>query len=132
MFAYYDPPGEFPDARAYVAVVPAGLSDIVQLMTVLGEKLRFPVYYGRNLDAFWDCATDLANIDAHRVLLVHRDLPDLPERERRAYIELLRDTAVFWQGSSRAHSFEAWFPRGTEETVEAVLASLPPDAPEWA
>lgn len=27
---------------------------------IVAAKLEFPAYYGRNLDALWDCLTDLA------------------------------------------------------------------------
>ena len=36
----------------------------------LKEKLQFPEYYGRNLDALYDCLTDL---DETEVVIVHRD-----------------------------------------------------------
>jgi len=31
-----------------------------EVLTAIGEALGFPDYYGRNLDALWDCLTDLA------------------------------------------------------------------------
>jgi RNAse (barnase) inhibitor barstar len=30
------------------------------VLTAIGRALAFPDYYGRNLDALWDCLTDLA------------------------------------------------------------------------
>lgn len=58
----------------------------------LAQTLRFPVYYGRNLDALYDCLTEfcgdtvliLQNADAMR-----RDLGDYGER----LLETLSDAA---------------------------------------
>lgn len=36
-----------------------GGSDLRDVLTGLGQALGFPHYYGRNMDAAWDCLTDL-------------------------------------------------------------------------
>lgn len=51
----------------------------------------FPSYYGRNLDAFWDCLTDLAgDIDIHIRGFDARTSPT----EIAGYIALLREFAA--------------------------------------
>lgn len=35
--------------------------DKSQLLAGIGTALRFPSWYGRNLDALWDCLTDLTD-----------------------------------------------------------------------
>ncbi|GAB3697911.1 barstar family protein [Mariniluteicoccus flavus] len=40
-----------------------------EVLAAIGRALSFPDYYGRNLDALWDCLTDLAEPTA----LVWRD-----------------------------------------------------------
>lgn len=37
-----------------------GGRDRREVLTRLGQALGFPDYYGRNMDAAWDCLTDLA------------------------------------------------------------------------
>lgn len=37
----------------------AGATDRAEVLQGIGEALGFPGYYGRNLDALWDCLTDL-------------------------------------------------------------------------
>jgi ribonuclease inhibitor len=39
------------------------LADIAQVHDYLKEMLEFPEYYGKNLDALYDCLTDLADVE---------------------------------------------------------------------
>lgn len=39
------------------------LSDITQVHDYLKELLEFPDYYGKNLDALYDCLTDLNDVE---------------------------------------------------------------------
>lgn len=39
------------------------LADIAQLHDYIKEMLDFPEYYGKNLDALFDCLTDLDNVE---------------------------------------------------------------------
>ena len=125
MFHYYIPPPT-PGTDAHVAVVAAGRSTVRELMEEIRTGLRFPGYCGLNLDAFWDCVRVLEGIDARRVALVHRDLPALPDDRLAAYIELLRDTVLYWRARADEHCFEAWFPAVRVDDVKAMLNSLPP------
>ena len=39
------------------------LADAAKVHDYLKEMLEFPEYYGKNLDALYDCLTDLENIE---------------------------------------------------------------------
>ena len=39
------------------------LGDISQVHDYLKEMLEFPEYYGKNLDALYDCLTDLMDVE---------------------------------------------------------------------
>ena len=39
------------------------LADIAQVHNYLKEMLEFPEYYGKNLDALYDCLTDLVDVE---------------------------------------------------------------------
>lgn len=39
------------------------LADITQVHDYLKEMLEFPEYYGKNLDALYDCLTDLMDVE---------------------------------------------------------------------
>ncbi len=68
----------------------------------LGEGLGLPAHYGANLDALYDCLTDLkpseeASSPGFVVLL--ENLPDtslMPREERDAVLDVFRDAADFF------------------------------------
>lgn len=53
----------------------AGLQDKARLHSVLAEALDFPEWYGNNLDALYDCLTDLENA-VHLRLVGWEQLPE--------------------------------------------------------
>ncbi len=65
------------------------LTDPRQAVSVIGDELGFPDYYGKNLDALNDCLGDLERPTA---LLVH--LPTEPGRYGLAMLELLAERAA--------------------------------------
>lgn len=82
----------------------ANLTDTQSKQDVLeriAESFLFPAHFGKNLDALFDCMTDLV----HRAgaqpgfIVVLEQLPDNPRFDREAREQLLdvfRDTADFW------------------------------------
>lgn len=70
-----------------------------EVLAALGKGLQLPDYYGKNLDALYDCLTDLEpSEDASKpgfVLLIE-NLPDasqLPNDDRDALLDVFRDAA---------------------------------------
>lgn len=55
----------------------------------LKEGLRFPEYYGENLDAFEDCLEDMFNQDYRGLVLVFRNFDQLVEQDRSSSEALL-------------------------------------------
>lgn len=43
----------------HVAIMDDGGESHASVLAAIGRALRFPEHYGRNLDALWDCLTDL-------------------------------------------------------------------------
>jgi RNAse (barnase) inhibitor barstar len=72
------------------------------VLTRIGEDLRLPEYYGRNLDALYDCLTDLRpNGDAERpgFVVILENLPDtsaFDSGERARLLDVFRDAADFF------------------------------------
>ena len=54
----------------------------------VASELKFPAFYGRNLDAFWDCICDIGPADAVEIVGRH-EVPRSISGEIDRYIELL-------------------------------------------
>ena len=72
-----------------------------EVLEAIAEAFTFPSHFGKNLDALYDCMTDLVHKSgAHPGFVVVLDqLPDDPRFDREAREQLLdvfRDAADFW------------------------------------
>lgn len=67
----------------------------------IAQSFTLPAHFGKNLDALFDCMTDLVHKAGSQVgfVVVLEQLPDNPRFDREAREQLLdvfRDTADFW------------------------------------
>ena len=67
----------------------------------IATAFTFPVHFGKNLDALYDCMTDLVHKAGQQpgFVVVLEQLPDNPRFDREAREQLLdvfRDSADFW------------------------------------
>jgi RNAse (barnase) inhibitor barstar len=67
----------------------------------IAEAFTFPAHFGKNLDALYDCMTDLVHRAGHQpgFIVVLEQLPDNPRFDRETREQLLdvfRDAADFW------------------------------------
>ena len=64
------------------------------LLKAIGQALAFPDWYGANLDALYDCLTDLTERNEKGWLIVLEHLPNEPRfdaEQRAALLEVFRD-----------------------------------------
>jgi RNAse (barnase) inhibitor barstar len=67
----------------------------------IAASFLFPAHFGKNLDALFDCMTDLVHKSGqqHGFVVVLEQLPDNPRFDREAreqLLEVFRDAAEFW------------------------------------
>lgn len=79
----------------------AGAQTKQEVLDKIAESFLFPSHFGRNLDALFDCMTDLVHKSGQQpgFVVVLEQLPDNPRFDREAREQLLdvfRDTADFW------------------------------------
>ena len=72
-----------------------------EVLEGIAESFLFPVHFGKNLDALYDCMTDLVHKAGTQpgFVVVLEQLPDNPRFDREAREQLLdvfRDAADFW------------------------------------
>lgn len=78
---------------ATVGIV-ATLDERRALLTAIGRELRFPAYYGRNLDALEECLTDLSWLPAGEVVLIWDGADALRQTDPRGHRVLLEVLAA--------------------------------------
>lgn len=65
------------------------------ILRAIGRALEFPAWYGANLDALYDCLTDLpdrAGTSAWLIVLSHlASTPQFDEEQREALLDVFRD-----------------------------------------
>jgi RNAse (barnase) inhibitor barstar len=72
-----------------------------EVLENIAKAFTFPEHFGKNLDALYDCMTDLVNKSGVQpgFVVVLEQLPDNPRFDREAREQLLdvfRDAADFW------------------------------------
>ncbi len=80
----------------------AGARDKGAVLDALAKAFELPKHFGRNLDALYDCVTDLKpamDADLPGFVVVLENLPDsasFDAKERSALLDVFRDAAEFY------------------------------------
>ena len=118
-FQFLDDPNAYQSRMAFVARLRSGIEGKAELLDLLYRRLGFPDYFGFNWDALSDCLRDFHWVTQAQIVIVHEDLPGLPDADLRIYLPILADAVVDWQQSDE-HTLEVVFP----ETARTAINSL--------
>lgn len=106
----------------FPARVPIGISTKPELLAALQQVLELPDYFGANWDALEECLRDLSWLSAHRVVLLHGDIPLANDRaQASAYVAILDAAVAYWlhRGERR---LVAMFPNESRAMIEDLLS----------
>jgi len=92
-----------------------------ELITALYYSLWFPGYFGFNWDALHDCLRDLEWIPYKKIVLIHRVVPSIPEKDLRIYLSILRDAALGLR-DGKGRELEVFFKKEDQKAIECLLA----------
>jgi RNAse (barnase) inhibitor barstar len=72
-----------------------------EVLEAIAQAFLFPAHFGKNLDALYDCMTDLVHKAGQQpgFVVVLEQLPDNPRFDREAreqLLEVFRDAAEYW------------------------------------
>jgi hypothetical protein len=105
---------------ALIARVRAAISSRETLFYTLSKQLYFPVYFGRTWDALYELLCDLHWLNQDQIVILHEDIPKLPEDERRTYVEILCDSVRWWTDYYHDFTLTVSFPSERREYVEDI------------
>ena len=119
---------------AFTAIIPKNIKSKTELMSILKEKLSLPDYFGENWDALNDVLNDFMWIDEFSIFMIHEDLPDLPEKELKKYLNILSRSVDEWKNLKKSeikefmyrkvslHELVIFFPKMTQDKIEDILS----------
>ena len=101
----------------------------------IAQAFTFPAHFGKNLDALYDCMTDIVHKSGLQpgFVVVLEQLPDNPRFDREAREQLLdvfRDAADFW--SERKIAFRCFYSFAvtrSQDQTDKALDALPSEQP---
>ena len=101
----------------------------------IAQSFTFPAHFGKNLDALYDCMTDIVHKAGAQpgFVVVLEQLPDNPRFDREAREQLLdvfRDAADFW--SERKIAFRCFYSFAvtrSQDQVDKPIEVLPSEQP---
>ncbi len=120
-FDYYKNKIKNQDLNHLIFLMPNNIQSKCELISLFQSELKFPYYFGENLDALYDCLVDLGWIKEKKILIIHNDIPlDHSELETAKYLAVLSDAAMFWENNDR-HDLEILFPEKFKDKIERML-----------
>lgn len=93
-----------------------------QLLNSLAQCLKFPIYFGFNWNALFDCLKDFHWIEEPVVILMHEKLPQLNESDLKIYLEILVDAIDHWKSENNL-KFEVIFLKSDQLKVMRLIDS---------
>lgn len=91
-----------------------------QLLEELNVKLQFPLYFGFNWDALFDCLRDFNWISQETIAIVHNDVPVLTRVEFEIYLNILIESSKDWHEGDE-HRLEIYFAEKDRKEIENMF-----------
>jgi len=92
------------------------------LLQEYNRQLQFP-FFGFNWDALNDSLRYLDNIPQYDIVLLHKTLPQLADRDLWIYLDILNDTITFW-GDFPDHNVQAIFCTADRDRIIAIFSAF--------
>lgn len=102
----------------------ANIYSETELYNVYNMHFEFP-YFGFNWDALRDSLCGLDEwIKEKEIVVIHRELPHLPDKELRIYITVLYDVCELWEKYPDVLSFQVFFAEKDKTTISKILKNI--------
>lgn len=99
------------------------LEDVGEFFNVLDYAFQFP-YFGFNWDALLDCLSDLDWIAEEPVVIIHREMPRLPEAGLKIYLGVLCSALGRLRNYNEPNRLKVVFKESDRERVLHLLSQI--------
>ena len=95
-----------------------------ELYKVYNMHFKFP-YFGFNWDALIDSLSGLDEwMKEKDIIIIHKDLPHLEQRDLKTYISVLYDTCDFWEKHPDDKRFQVFFSKKDQTVIQSFLENI--------
>lgn len=95
-----------------------------ELYSEYDKQFNFP-YFGFNWDALRDSLCGLDEwMKEKKIIIIHKELPHLEERDLRIYISVLYDVCELWGKYPDVLEFKVFFPQHYKEKIREILRTI--------
>ncbi len=108
--------------QSFLGVLPPGINNTDVLLQKVAEVLNFPEYFGENWNALYDCLRDFSWVHEFSIVLIHPDLPSIPDKDLKIYLEVLQDSCLDWKEGD-SHQLTVLFDKCYEKTILNLLSN---------
>lgn len=94
------------------------------LLNTYYSELKFPSYFGFNLNALYDCLSDFHWIKQKNIFIVHRGLPKFQVVGFKYYLDILGGAAIVWSEHPKVHVFKVFFDECYKEYIDGIAEEI--------
>jgi RNAse (barnase) inhibitor barstar len=111
---------DVPQENNFVIQIPKKIDNKANLLLHYAKEGRFPIYFGHNWDALYDCLCDFSWIKQKEIIIYHQDVPlQSDEEELKMYLHILADAELKWKDNPN-HTIKVIFPALAESTIKKL------------
>jgi RNAse (barnase) inhibitor barstar len=121
LFKYYNEEIPMGECSRCIIELPSGIDSKEDLLNWYSDALSFPDYFGMNWDALSDCLRDLEWVKEQQVIIVHKYLPKLKEKDLSIYLKILHEAVEDW-AQNEQHDLLVLFPESLHVNIEKVIS----------
>jgi len=110
---------EYVNNSTYIGLLEDSISSKEELILDFKEKFKFP-HGSISWDSLDDLLSDFSWINATRIIIVHNNLPSLPDHDLRIYLSILSRISFFDLGRN-LEDFEQRYERKAFDGVIAII-----------
>ena len=123
IFFYYKDDVDMSESNVFYCVL-ENIYSKLELNKAYDQQFKFP-YFGFNWDALEDSLCGLDEMmKEKKILIIHKNLPQLGEKDFRIYISVLYDVCELWEKYPDVLEIKVYFPLEYKSIIQEILRNI--------